>query len=89
MTDDGANANHIPSAPVGCPVFDRVMDALFRGHAKYKDVVMEKFAASMLKKYTVREMYVHYGNGSNGKSTCLSVMRRLLSEADTRPAGTA
>ncbi|MCE2499143.1 MAG: hypothetical protein J4F28_09235 [Nitrosopumilaceae archaeon] len=67
-----------------CPVFDRVMDGWFSAsNAMYKSVVMEMFGICMLRIGGKQKMYVHHGSGSNGKSTCLLMLRHLLGAQNT------
>ncbi|MCE2499207.1 MAG: hypothetical protein J4F28_09565, partial [Nitrosopumilaceae archaeon] len=64
--------------------FDRAMDGWFGGDGvKYKTIILEMFALSLLRRNIMQKGYVHYGKGSNGKSTCLAVLRHLLGEQNT------
>ncbi|MDE0265553.1 MAG: phage/plasmid primase, P4 family [Thaumarchaeota archaeon] len=68
----------------GCPVFDRAMDGWFgEEDVEYKTIILEMFALSVLRKNIIQKGYVHYGKGSNGKSTCLAVLRQMLGPQNT------
>lgn len=78
--DDWYPINYEPEAR--CPVFDRAMDDWFPS-GDYREAVLEMFALCFLRKNVLRDnirrrMYVNYGKGSNGKSTCLNVLRQML-----------
>lgn len=66
----------------GCPVFERAMQGWFDDD-KYRTIILEMFALSMLRKNVIQKGYVHYGKGSNGKSTCLAVLRHMLGRQNT------
>ena len=68
----------------GCPVFERAMNGWFgEEDMKYKTIILEMFALSMLRRNVIQKGYVHYGKGSNGKSTCLAVLRHMLGRQNT------
>ena len=71
-------------ATAECPVFDEAMDGWFGSDdQKYHSIVLEMFALCMLRKNIIQKGYVHYGKGSNGKSTCLKVLREMLGPQNT------
>lgn len=68
-----------------CPGFDEALAAWFDGHGpdKYGSIIMDMFALCLLRKNLVQKGYVHFGKGSNGKSTCLDVLREMLGQHNT------
>ena len=69
-------------------VFDRALEDWFgEGGTEYMDAVWEMFATCMLKKSMPQKAYIHYGSGSNGKSTCLAVLRQMLGPQNTASVG--
>ena len=73
----------------GCEIFERALDAWFAdsdaasGDEKYKKIIVEMYALCMLRRNIIQKGYVHYGKGSNGKSTCLDVLRNMLGMSNT------
>ena len=72
-------------ATAECPVFDGALDAWFDGYKseKYRSIILEMFALCMLRRNVIQKGYVHFGKGSNGKSTCLDVLREMLGLQNT------
>ena len=70
------------NSAVDCPKFDEALSAWFAGPNvdKYVSIILDMFALCMLRKNLVQKGYVHYGKGSNGKSTCLDVLREMLGQ---------
>ena len=69
-------------------VFDRALEDWFgEDGTEYMDAVWEMFAMCMLKKSMPQKAYIHYGSGSNGKSTCLAILREMLGPQNTASVG--
>ncbi len=71
-------------ATVECPVFVEAMDGWFGDDdEKYHSIILDMFALCMLRRNVIQKGYVHYGKGSNGKSTCLAVLREMIGTQNT------
>lgn len=63
-----------------CPLWEETILDIFEGDAEMVDYVQRYFGYSLLGEPNEEVMAVFYGNGSNGKSTIVNVMRDLFGE---------
>ena len=66
-----------------CPVFDRARRGWFDGDTRRETMILEMFALAFLRTRVIQKGYVHYGRGSNGKTTCLEMLRSMLGVRNT------
>ena len=66
-----------------CPRFDRFISSCFNGDPVRITQCMELMALSFIKKYIIQKGYILYGNGSNGKSTFLKILSKMLGTSNT------
>lgn len=60
------------------PTFEAYLDAIFGGNEKLKTFIKRMIGYCLSGCTTERALFILWGAGSNGKSTLLSILRRLL-----------
>lgn len=63
-----------------CPTWERTVEEIFNGDKKMVEYVQRYFGYAMLGQPTEEVMGIFHGNGCNGKSTLVNVIRDLFGE---------
>ena len=66
-----------------CPRFLKFLVSCVNGDKKRFSQILEMMSLCFIKRYIIQKGYVLYGNGSNGKSTLLSILRMILGTNNT------
>lgn len=79
--------DYIPGAQ--CPLFDQTLLDVFKGDMEMAEFFMRCIGYALLGQPKEAMLFIPFGNGSNGKSTLLNLIRRVFgSYAKTADAGT-
>ena len=66
-----------------CPKFDAFLSSCFAEDKVRMTQALELMALCFVKKYIIQKGYILYGNGSNGKSTFLKILSKMLGMRNT------
>jgi len=66
-----------------CPKFEKFLDEIFSGDKELISLVQEVFGYCLTSENKAQKSFILYGNGSNGKSLLLSILRELVGKENT------
>lgn len=79
--------DYVPGAQ--CPLFDQTLHDVFNGDAEMVEFFMRCIGYALLGNPKEAMLFIPFGNGSNGKSTILNIVRQVFgSYAKSADAGT-
>ncbi|RTE02766.1 phage/plasmid primase, P4 family, partial [Paenibacillus whitsoniae] len=66
-----------------CPTFLKFLDEVFQGDQELVNIVQEMFGYCLTAETRAEKAFILYGQGSNGKSVLLSVLKALCGKGNT------
>lgn len=89
-TPDSIEFERVPvtyDSGAACDDIDRLLDKVFGGDQEVVELFEEMLGDCLLRKNIYQKAFIFYGTGSNGKSTILKLIRRLLGNGNVSTMG--